>query len=219
MIDWFGPVLFEFYGGTEGGGLMITSEEWLAHPGAVGRPRNELVVDILDDNGAPVPHGTPGQVWFGGYTRFAYKDDPEKTNETWNGDRFTLGDVGYLDDDGYLYLCDRRADVIISGGVNIYPAQIEAVLLAHPAVADCCVVGVPDDEWGESVRAVVQPTVDTPADDDLAAALLAHCRAGLAAYQVPRAVDFDPALPRTETGKLGRRAIRERYWSGRPRRI
>jgi long-chain acyl-CoA synthetase len=219
MIDWFGPVLFEFYGGTEGGGLMITSEEWLAHPGAVGRPRNELVVDILDDDGRPVPAGTPGQVWFGGYTKFAYKDDPEKTSETWRGDRFTLGDIGYLDDDGYLYLCDRRADVIISGGVNIYPAQIEAVLLAHPQVADCCVVGVPDDEWGEAVRAVVEPTVDAVADDALAATLLAHCRAGLAAYQVPRAVDFDPALPRTDTGKLARRTIRDRYWSDRPRRI
>lgn len=242
MIDWFGPVLFEFYGGTEGGGLMITSEEWLAHPGAVGRPRNELVVDILDDAGAPVPTGTPGQVWFGGYTRFTYKDDPEKTEETWRDDRFTLGDIGYLDDDGYLYLCDRRADVIISGGVNIYPAQIEAVLLAHPAVADCCVVGVPDDEWGESVRAVVQPTTDTTADTTadaqadtalgdatladatladttLADALLAHCRAGLPAHLVPRAVDLDPALPRTETGKLARRVIRDRYWQDRPRRI
>jgi len=219
MIDWFGPVLFEFYGGTEGGGLMVTSEEWLAHPGAVGRPRNELVIDILDDAGDPVPVGTPGQVWFGGYTRFDYKDDPEKTDETWRDDRFTLGDMGYLDEDGYLYLCDRRADVIISGGVNIYPAQIEAVLLTHPQVADCCVVGVPDDEWGESVRAVVQPTAGTPADARLADALLAHCRAGLAAYQVPRAVDFDPALPRTETGKLGRRVIRERYWADRPRRI
>jgi len=219
MIDWFGPVLFEFYGGTEGGGLMITSEEWLAHPGAVGRPRNELVIDILDDAGLPVANGTPGQVFFGGYTKFAYKDDPEKTEETWSGDRFTLGDIGYLDDDGYLYLCDRRADVIISGGVNLYPAQIEAVLLGHPAVADCCVVGVPDDEWGESVRAVVQPSTGYAPDDDLAETLLTHCRAGLAGYQVPRGVDFDPALPRTETGKLGRRLIRERYWNDRPRKI
>ncbi|GMU79160.1 MAG: long-chain acyl-CoA synthetase [Acidimicrobiia bacterium] len=219
MIDWFGPVLFEFYGGTEGGGLMITSQEWLDHPGAVGRPRNDLIVEIRDDDGRPLPTGATGQVWFGGYTRFEYQDDPDKTAETWDGDHFTLGDIGYVDDDGYLYLCDRRADVIISGGVNIYPAQVEAVLLGHPAVGDCCVVGVPDDEWGETVLAVVQPSEGFLGDDALAHALLAHCRAGLPAYQVPRAVDFDPALPRTETGKLGRRVIRERYWAGRDRRI
>ena len=132
---------------------------------------------------------------------------------------FTLGDIGYLDDEGFLFLCDRRADVIISGGVNVYPAQIEAALLAHPAVADCCVVGVPDEDWGEAVRAVVQPTEGNPPGQELEGALMAHCRSMLAGYQVPRAIDFDEALPRTETGKLARRRVRERYWAGRDRRI
>ena len=219
MIDWLGPVLFEFYGGTEGGGVSIDSHDWLAHPGSVGRPRPGLTVEVLDDRGDPVPAGTEGQIWFSNAQSFEYKDDPEKTAEAWRDGRFTLGDIGYLDADGYLYLCDRRADVIISGGVNLYPAQIEAVLLAHPAVADCCVVGVPDDEWGERVHAVVQPVAGQEGDDAFADALEAHCRAGLGRHQVPRSISFDDALPRTETGKLARRTIRDRYWAGRVRRI
>ncbi len=219
MIEWLGPVLFEFYGGTEGGGVSIDSPTWLEHPGSVGKPREGLGLEVRDDDGVAVAAGVEGHVWFRDGQRFDYKDDPEKTAGAVVDGWFTLGDIGYLDDEGFLFLCDRRADVIISGGVNVYPAQIEAVLLAHPAVADCCVVGVPDDEWGESVRAVVQPVAGEAAGPDLEGVLLAHCRDGLAGYQVPRAVDFDAELPRTETGKLARRTIRDRYWAGRDRRI
>jgi len=219
MIEWLGPILFEFYGGTEGGGIGIDSRTWLTKPGSVGRPfRPELHVQILDERGAPAAVGQEGLVYFreDGRDGFTYKDDPEKTEAAWRDGAFTLGDIGYLDDDGFLFLCDRRSDVIISGGVNIYPAQVESVLLGHPAVADCCVVGVPDDEWGESVRAVVQASEAARFDAD---AVLAFCRERLAGYQVPRAIDVVDELPRTETGKLARRSVRDRYWAGRRRRI
>jgi long-chain acyl-CoA synthetase len=221
MIEWLGPVLFEFYGGTEGGGCMIGSEEWLRKPGSVGRPRPGVRLHILDDEGRALGPGTEGIVYFNlDESPFEYKDDPEKTAENRRGDLFTLGDIGYVDDDGYLFLCDRRADVIISGGMNIYPAQIEAVLLELPLVSDCCVVGAPDDEWGEEVRAVIQ--VDpacgsSPAE--IERTVLGHCGKRLAGYQVPRGVDLHPALPRTETGKLARSAIRAPYWQGRDRRV
>jgi len=219
MIEWLGPVLYEFYGGTEGGGVSIDSMTWLAHPGSVGRPREGLGMEVRGDDGTRVAAGVEGQVWFNDGRAFEYKDDPEKTAGAVRDGWFSLGDIGYLDGDGFLYLCDRRADVVISGGVNVYPAQIEAVLLAHPLVADCCVVGVPDDEWGESLRAVVQPVGATVPTPELEAVLLAHCREALAGYQVPRAIDFDDTLPRTETGKLARRIVRDRYWAGRERRI
>ena len=219
MIEWLGPVLFEFYGGTEGGGVSIDSHDWLAHPGSVGRPRAGLRVEVRDQLGSPAPSGTEGEIWFNDGRTFRYKDDEAKTAETVRDGWFTIGDIGYLDDDGFLFLCDRRADVIVSGGVNVYPAQVEATLLAHAAVADCCVVGVPDDEWGEVVRAVVQATSGHDPSTALADQLLAHCRSSLAGYQLPRAVDFDDALPRTETGKLARRQVRDRYWAGRSRRI
>ena len=211
MIDWLGPILFEFYGGTEGGGVGIGSQDWLAHPGSVGRPGPGLEVHVLDAEGRTCAPGVPGDVYFRSATRFEYKGDPAKTAEGRRGDLFTLGDVGTLDAEGYLYLCDRRADVIISGGVNVYPAQVEAALLAHAAVADCCVVGVPHPEWGEEVRALVQrdPECAEP-DAELAMRLVAHCRERLPGYAVPRRVDFAPRIERTETGKLARRAIRER---------
>lgn len=218
MIDWLGPVLYEFYGGTEGGGVSIDSPTWLAHPGSVGRPRPGLQLELRDESGRVVPTGSEGQVWFHDGRAFDYKDDPDKTAGAVQSGWFTLGDIGYLDDEGFLYLCDRRADVVISGGVNVYPAQIEAVLLAQPSVADCCVVGVPDEEWGEALRAVVQPVAGIAAGPDLAADLLAACRASLSGYQMPRAVDFAD-VPRTETGKLARRTVRDRYWIGRERRI
>ena len=219
MIEWLGPVLFEFYGGTEGGGVSIDSHDWLRHPGSVGRPRAGLAMEIRDERGTPVPVGVEGQIWFDDGRAFEYHGDAEKTAEAVRDGWFTLGDIGYVDDDGYLFLCDRRADVVITGGVNVYPAQIEAVLLAHPDVADCCVVGVPDDEWGESLRAVVQPVLGRNADAEFAQELLEHCRMTLSGPQMPRDVDFDPELPRTETGKLARRTVRDRYWVGRERRI
>ena len=221
MIEWWGPILYEFYGGTEGGGAMISSQEWLTKPGSVGKPRPDVELEILDDAGQPVAHDVEGTVAFAlGESPFEYKDDPDKTAESRIGaGYFTMGDIGYVDEDGYLFLCDRRADVIISGGVNIYPAQIESALLEVASVADCCVVGVPNEEWGEEVRAVIQLEDGFAANDATAKALLDHCRASLAGYQVPRAVDYDDALPRTETGKLARRSIRERYWVGRDRRL
>ncbi len=216
MIDWLGPVLYEFYGGTEGGGCTISSQEWLRKPGSVGRPFPHLSIEILDDDGAPCPVGAEGEVWFRQPGFLVYKDDPEKTAEATRGDLMTLGDIGVVDEDGYLFLCDRRADVIVAGGVNIYPAQIEAVLLGHPAVADCCVVGAPDDEWGERIVAVVQPAegVTVPV-----AELQAFAAAHLGGHQVPRQVDLVDVLPRTETGKLARRAVRSPYWATRERRI
>ncbi len=221
MLEWWGPVIYEFYGGTEGGGSMIGPEEWLAKPGSVGRPRPDVEMAILDDEANPVPTGTEGTVAFVlDEEPFVYKDDPEKTAGSRVGDRyFTMGDIGYVDEDGYLFLCDRRADVIISGAVNVYPAQIESALLELDVIADCCVVGVPDEEWGERVHAVIQAEVGNVPDDALADRILAHCRERLAGYQVPRSIDWDDALPRTETGKLARRTIRARYWEGRERRL
>lgn len=211
MIEWLGPILFEFYGGTEGGGVGISSEEWLAHPGSVGLPAPGLEVVILDEQGEPCAAGAQGDVYFGGGTHFEYKGDPAKTAAARRGGRITLGDIGYLDEEGYLYLCDRRTDVIISGGVNVYPAQIESVLLADASVADCCVVGAPHPEWGEEVVAVVQLEPGVPSTADSAERLRAHCKESLAGYQVPRRVDFVESLPRTDTGKLARRHIRGRY--------
>jgi long-chain acyl-CoA synthetase len=200
---------------------MINSEDWLAHPGSVGRPRPGLEVHILDDEGAPVPTGEAGAVYFRGEDApFEYKGDAEKTAEARRGEYYTIGDIGRVDAEGFLYLLDRRADVIISGGVNIYPAEIESALFELPYVADCCVVGAPDDEWGEHVRAVVELDPGQPIDPDtVAEEVIAHCRERLAGYQVPRAVDLTDSLPRTETGKLARRLIREPYWAGRERRI
>jgi long-chain acyl-CoA synthetase len=223
MIDWWGPVLFEFYGGTEGGGNMIDSETWLRKPGSVGRPRPGQNLRILDDDDNEVSVGVEGMVCYElDETPFEYKDDPDKTSESRRGGRhFTLGDVGYVDEDGFLFLCDRRADVIISGAVNIYPAQIESVLMELDFVADCCVVGVPNEEWGEEVRAVVQ--LEGHSSDDSPGGrrdeILSHCRENLSGYQVPRGIDFVDELPRTETGKLARRAIRGPYWAGFERRV
>jgi long-chain acyl-CoA synthetase len=220
MIDWLGPILYEFYGGTEGGGISISSSEWLQKPGSVGRPYNPAVqIHILDDDGRPCAPGVEGAVYFRQPDTVTYKDDPEKTREAHRGDLLTLGDVGYVDDDGYLFLCDRRADVIVSGGVNVYPAQIESVLLDHPSIADACVVGIPDDEWGEAVCAVVQLREGVLFDDATVDDLRRWCDERLPGYQRPRVFDARQTLPRTETGKLARRAVRESYWSHRNRRI
>ena len=199
---------------------MIGSEDWLDKPGSVGKPRPGVELKILDDDGQEVPAKTEGTVSFGlGESPFEYKDDPEKTTESRIGSGyFTMGDIGYVDEEGYLFLCDRRADVIISGGVNIYPAQIESAILDLPIVADCCVVGIPNEEWGEEVRAIVQ-LVEGAEEAGAGDAIVAHCREHLSGVQVPRGVDFDADLPRTETGKLARKALRERYWAGRSRRL
>lgn len=212
MIDWLGPVLFEFYGGTEGGGISISSQDWLAHPGSVGKPRPDQGVYILDDEGAVCETGTVGNIFFKApENRFEYKGDPEKTASAYVDDKYTLGDVGYLDSEGYLYLSDRKADTIISGGVNIYPAEIEAALLSHIAVGDCCVVGVSDAEWGERVIAAIQLMEGVDPSDSLIDVIADHCREALASYQQPKQFVFEENLPRTDTGKLQRRKVRDRY--------
>ncbi|MFB9740701.1 AMP-binding protein [Pseudonocardia sulfidoxydans] len=212
MIDWWGPVLVEYYSSTEGPATYVGSEEWLRKPGTVGRPVPAELVRILDADGRPVAPGAVGTIWIrtSPDRRFSYYRDPEKTARTYQDDYFTLGDIGRLDDDGYLFLTDRSADLIISGGVNIYPAEVEAVLAAHHAVGDVAVVGVPDAEWGERVLAVVEPVPDVAAGPELAAELIAYCRARIAHFKCPRHVEFAD-LERTQTGKLPKNAIRERY--------
>ncbi|MBH0779265.1 AMP-binding protein [Nocardia bovistercoris] len=216
MIEWLGPIVNEYYSGTEDiGSTYITSKEWLAHPGSVGRPTQDCF--IVGEDGEILPSGQVGSIYFGGGRPFEYHNDPKKTASVAHHrhrDRRTFGDIGYLDDDGYLYLTDRQAHMIISGGVNIYPQEVEDVLATHPAVLDAAVIGVPDGEMGESVRAVVQPT-DRSAAEDTAAELIAYCRARLASYKCPRAVDFVDELPRDPSGKLFKRHLHEKYWAGR----
>jgi acyl-CoA synthetase (AMP-forming)/AMP-acid ligase II len=214
MLEWWGPIIHEYYAGTEDiGSTYITPEEWLAHPGSVGRPLGEC--HIVGGDGEELPPGQAGVVYFGGGRPFEYHNDPDKTASVTNDRGWrTLGDIGYLDEDGYLYLTDRQAHMIISGGVNIYPQEAENVLAGHPAVVDVAVIGVPDDEMGEAVRAVVQPVDPAAAGPDLEAALLAHCRAELATYKCPRQVDFVTELPRDPNGKLYKRLLREHYWKG-----
>ena len=212
MIEWLGPVLFEFYGGTEGGGVSIDSHDWLAHPGSVGRPRPGLEVHVLDPEGQPLPVGETGDIYFANEgNRFEYKDDPEKTASAYRGNLYTLGDIGYLDEDGFLFLCDRKADTIIRGGVNIYPAQIEAVLLEHSSVRDCCVVGLLDEEWGERVLAVIELRDGEGDEKYIVQALQVFCAEKLGRQQQPSEFAFATALPRTETGKLLHREVRDEY--------
>lgn len=217
MIDWWGPVLLEYYAGTEGNGsTFINSEQWLRKPGSVGvAPPGTL--HICDHEGNELPAGEEGGVYFSGGGTFEYHNAPEKTAEaTLPGGRTTLGDIGYVDEDGYLFLTDRKAHMIISGGVNIYPREIEDLLITHPAVADVAVFGVPDPDMGEQVKAVVQPAPDIDisgdAGESLGAELIAFAREGLAHYKCPKTVDFEAELPRLPTGKLYKRLLRDRYW-------
>jgi acyl-CoA synthetase (AMP-forming)/AMP-acid ligase II len=224
MIDWWGPILLEYYAGTEGGGVLIDSHEWLRKPGSVGRPWQGLSVAVFNEDGDI--EATPrreGRIYFrnhpGALANFAYHKDPEKTAAAYRGNWFTLGDIGYLDEDGYLYLTDRQSNLIISGGVNIYPQEAENVLAGHPKVADVAVVGVPDDDMGEAVKAVIVPADGVAGDGNLADELLAYVRSRLASYKCPRTVDFVDSLPRTPSGKLQKRLVRERYWQGRVSRL
>ena len=220
MLEWWGAVIYEYYGATEGGGTMVTPQEWLERPGTVGRvwPGGEVRVD--DEDGRPCPPGKPGVIWMGlAQADFAYHGDEEKTRAGRRGGFFTVGDIGYLDEEGYLFLCDRKADMIISGGVNIYPAEIESVLFAHPAVADVAVFGIPDEEWGEQVKAVVEPMADAEPGAMLERSLIEFCRQRLADYKCPRSVDFIDAMPREPTGKLLKRKLRDPYWAAAQRSI
>jgi acyl-CoA synthetase (AMP-forming)/AMP-acid ligase II len=215
MIAWWGPVLHEYYSGTEGGGMTwISAADWLTHPGSVG-PAVWGAVHICDDDGNVLPPGEDGVVWFGGRANaFEYNNDPEKTAQTFNERGWsTLWDVGHTDDEGYLYLTDRKLFMIISGGVNIYPQEIEDVLVLHPAVADVAVFGVPNPEMGEEVKAVVQPAPGQVAGPELAAELMAFCRDHLSHFKCPKTVDFSDALPRGENGKLYKKALRDAYWA------
>jgi acyl-CoA synthetase (AMP-forming)/AMP-acid ligase II len=219
MMKWFGPIIHEYYGGTEGfAGTTIWPEEWLAHPGSVGKPLT--AVHILDEYGRELSVGEPGEIYFEGGPDFEYFKDPAKTASICNERGWrTLGDVGYVDEDGYLYLTDRSTFMIVSGGVNIYPQEAENLLVMHPKVVDAAVFGVPNDEFGEEVKAVVQPADGVTPGPALEAELIAHCRAHLAGYKCPRTVEFDPQLPRDPNGKLYKRRIRDRYWQGRTSRI
>lgn len=213
MIDWWGPILYEYYSGTElVGRTSLNSQEWLAHPGSVGIPEFGEV-HILGEDGQPQPNGQPGVIWFSGGPRFEYHGDPKKTAQAYNAQGWaTYGDIGYLDADGYLYLTDRLANMIISGGVNIYPQEAENALSQHPAVHDVAVVGVPNEEFGEEVKAVVELSHGHEPSNELAQALIAFCRLHLSAVKCPRSIDFVSALPRTETGKLLKREVKRAYW-------
>jgi long-chain acyl-CoA synthetase len=219
MIAWWGPIIREYYGATEANGFTFcTSEEWLAHKGTVGKPiAGELLV--IDDDMQPCPTGMPGTVWFRGATNFEYFNDPGKTAETRvsdaQGTMSTVGDVGYVDGEGYLYLTDRKTYMIISGGVNIYPQETENLLATHPKVFDAAVLGVPNDDLGEEVKAVVQPAPGCEPGPELEHELIAFCRDHLAHFKCPRTVDFVDELPRLPTGKLYKRLLKDRYWEGR----
>ncbi len=219
MMEWFGPVIHEYYGGTEGfAGTVIGPEEWLAHPGSVGIPM--APVHVVGDDGQELPIGQAGELYFEGGPDFEYFKDPAKTASVYNERGWrSLGDMGYVDRDGYMYLTDRSTFMIVSGGVNIYPQEAENLLVMHPQLVDAAVFGVPNDEFGEEVKAVVQPVEGVTSGPEFEAELIAYCRAHLAGYKCPRTVEFDPELPRDPNGKLYKRRIRERYWQGRASRI
>ncbi len=214
MIDWWGPIIHEYYGATEGLGFAAcNTEEWLAHPGTVGKVvMGDL--HVLDDSGQTVPTGEAGTLWFKTATEFEYHNDPEKTRESSSSDgtMTTVGDVGYVDEDGFLYLTDRATFMIISGGVNIYPQECEDLLISHPKVADAAVFGVPNEDLGEEVKAVVQPIEGLASSESLTEELLDYLSGHLSRQKIPRSIDYEKTLPRLPTGKLYKRLLRDRYW-------
>ncbi|UFS58745.1 AMP-binding protein [Subtercola endophyticus] len=217
MIEWLGPIIVEYAGTTEGMGMYTcNSEEWLAHPGTVGRPLFGDPV-ILDEEGNALPPGTPGVIWYPG-ADFEYFGDPEKTAAAYDptGQMATAGDIGYFDADGYMYFTDRQSFMIISGGVNIYPQEIENLLITHPKVMDAAVIGVPNDDFGEEVKAVIEVVPGVEAGPELEKELIAFCAQKLARFKLPRSVDFVDELPRLATGKLYKRLLRDAYWADRP---
>jgi len=220
MIEWWGPAIDEYYAASEGGGTLVTTEEWLEKPGTVGKPWPISEIAIFDDEENQLPANDIGTVYMamsaGG---FEYHKDKQKTEKNRIGRFFTVGDVGYLDDDGYLFLCDRKTDMIISGGANIYPAEIENVLLGHPSVVDAAVFGIPHDDWGEEVRAVVEPVDGVEPSPELEADILAFCEGRLARFKTPKKIDFIVEMPRDPNGKLYKRKLRDPYWEGRERAI
>jgi long-chain acyl-CoA synthetase len=213
LIAWLGPIVVEYYAATEGVGTLVDSATWLAHPGTVGRPLLPGLVKVADEDGHELAPGEIGLVFLRSQaaTRFDYYGDDAKTSGAYRGDYFTLGDLGYMDEQGFLFLTDRSTNLIISGGVNIYPAEIDAVLLQHPAVGDVATIGIPNDEWGEEVKAVVQPAEGIEPGEELAAELLDFCRERLAHFKCPRSIDFTAQLPREDTGKIYKRLLRDQY--------
>jgi long-chain acyl-CoA synthetase len=220
MIEWWGPVIDEYYAASEGGGTIVNTEEWLKKPGTVGRPWPISEIAIFDDEGNQVGPNQVGTVYMAmNAGDFEYHKDQAKTKSNRIGKFFTVGDVGYLDEDGYLFLCDRKTDMIISGGANIYPAEIENVLLAHPKVVDAAVFGIPDVDWGEQVKAVVQPVDGVEGSPELEADILSWCEGRLAKFKTPKSIDFTSDMPRDPNGKLYKRKLRDPYWEGRERAI
>ncbi len=220
MLDWWGPIVHEYYGGTEGAGLCwVTPQEWLVRPGTVGRAVLGRV-EIVGPEGEVLGPNEDGLVYFAEGNTFSYHNDPDKTAQAVRSDgASTMGDIGHLDDDGYLFLTDRASNMIITGGVNVYPQEAENLLATHPKVADVAVIGVPNSDFGEEVKAVVQLAPDVEPSPELAEELIAFCRAALADVKCPRSVDFRPELPREPTGKLLKRLIRDEYWAGADARI
>ncbi len=222
MIDWFGPIIHEYYAGSEGGaGFIISSEDWLKKPGAVGKLPEPGAMKILDDDGHEVAQGQSGTLYFrvSPIAPFEYYKDPAKTAAAHRDGYFTLGDVGYLDDDGYLFLTGRTAECIISGGVNIYPQEIDNELIKHPAIEDSCTIGVPNEEWGEEVKSVVTLNPGYSGSPELASEIVKFARDHLAGFKVPRSVEFVAELPRSPAGKIQRKKVRDPYWAGRARQI
>ncbi len=224
MIAWWGDSIMEYYGGTEGGGTIIKSQEWLTHKGSVGKHWAGGVVHTLDEDGNEFDEpGREGAIYFDApadvAARFSYHKDPAKTQSTYRGSLFTIGDIGYKDADGYLYLTDRQSNMIISGGVNIYPQETENHLVMHPKVQDVAVIGVPNEDLGEEVKAVVVLAPGITPGAALERELIEFCRQSLAHYKCPRTIDFASDVPRTETGKMAKRRLRDKYWAGRESRI
>jgi long-chain acyl-CoA synthetase len=213
MIEWFGPILWEYYAATEGGGASVSPNEWLEKPGTVGKPITHDHILILDDTGSACRPFEPGTIYLKVLegSDFEYFNDPEKTKKAHRGEHFTVGDVGYLDEDGYLFLTDRSADLIVRGGVNVYPAEAEAILLQHPAVRDAAVIGIPSAEWGEEVKGIVEALDGAPPPETLEKELVELCYARLARFKCPESVDIVDRLPRSDNGKLYKRRLRERY--------
>jgi long-chain acyl-CoA synthetase len=221
MLEWWGPVVWEYYAASEGGGTVVSPSEWLQKPGTVGKAWPMSEIKILDEQGHELPTREIGTVYMalGGGQDFEYHGDEQKTRANRRGRFFTVGDVGYLDEDGFLFLRDRKIDMIISGGANIYPAETEAVLLTHPKVGDAAVFGIPDEDWGEQVKAVIEPAPGVEAGPALADEIIVFCKEHLATYKCPKSIDFVDTLPRDPNGKLYKRKLRDPYWADRQRAI
>ncbi|MHB8466592.1 MAG: AMP-binding enzyme, partial [Acidimicrobiales bacterium] len=221
MIDWWGNCIDEYYAASEGGGTIVFAEEWLQKPGTVGKPWVISEIAIFDDEGTRLTEAHQiGTVYMKmGAGGFEYYKDKEKTRKNRIGDFFTVGDVGELDEDGWLFLRDRKIDMIISGGANIYPSEIESVLLTHPKVGDAAVFGIPHDDWGEEVKAVIEPAAGIEAGAELAQEILTFCDGRLAKFKTPKSIDFTNEMPRDPNGKLYKRKLRDPYWTDRERAI